>query len=58
MGDATATFTREELQAIRQRAWDEGAMQSLNLTWGRALYALADAADCLDAMIARTKVGD
>ena len=48
-------FEREELIELRERA--EGFVDSvchLSQTWHRAYLALADAADHLDAMIART----
>jgi len=47
-------FTREELQAIKNKAMNERDTIS-NKYWKRALVALADAADRVDAMIARTE---
>ena len=46
-------FTQEELQEIRQRAevWAERVTMP---SWKRAYLRLADAADTLDAMEART----
>ena len=49
-------FTREELQEIRERAIDESETQHLNPDWKRAYLRLADAADALDAMLARCQV--
>lgn len=53
-------FTREELQAIRRRA-EEFAHPTVPCpamcpNWIRAYDRLADSADALDAMIARTEV--
>ena len=47
-------FEREELIKLRERA--EGFVDACHLsqTWHRAYLALADAADHLDAMIARS----
>ena len=45
---------REELISIRDRADSE--VQHLNGRWKRAYQNLAEAADRLDAMIARTEV--
>lgn len=47
-------FTRQELQNIANRAAAEGTGIDLSPFWARAYQALADAADRLDAMIART----
>ena len=47
-------FTREELQDIRERAV-ENAEAVKNNHWKRAYKQLADAADRLDAMEARTE---
>ncbi len=47
-------FTREELQNIRDKAV-ENASQVPNSSWQRAFKQLADAADRLDAMEARTE---
>ncbi len=48
-----ANFTREELIEIRGKA-EKLAETIPNQTWKRAHLALADAADHLDAMEART----
>lgn len=50
-------FTREELQDIRDKAHD-CADDVKCICWKRAYLALADAADRLDAMEARTIVKD
>ena len=47
-------FTREELQDIRNKAV-ESAEAVANNHWQRAYKQLADAADRLDAMEARTE---
>lgn len=47
-------FTREELQGIRNKAV-ENAEAVPNNHWQRAYRQLADAADRLDAMEARTE---
>ena len=49
-------FEREELQAIRDKAV-ENAEHVANNHWRRAYKQLADAADKLDAMEARTEDG-
>ncbi len=49
-------FTREELQGIRDKAV-ENADSVPNNFWQRAYKQLADAADKLDAMEARTEDG-
>lgn len=49
-------FEREELQKIRDRAWKESQIEGLNEFWVSACLRLAEAADYLDAMIARTEV--
>ena len=46
-------FTREKLQEIRDNAIAEA--ESCNKTWKRAFLRLAEAADYLDAMEARTE---
>lgn len=46
---------REDLQEIRERA-EENAENTSSKLWARAYLNLADAANCLDAMIARTEV--
>lgn len=48
-------FERDELQIIRERAESAGEKVP-SQTWSRAFYALAVAADHLDAMIARCTV--
>jgi len=48
-------FQREELWRIREDALKEANVQGLNLQWKRAFEKLADAADYVDAMIARTE---
>ena len=61
MSDVQATggnafnFTREELQDIRSRAEDAGSTVP-NWHWRAAYNDLAQAADHLDAMIARCTV--
>lgn len=47
-------FTRDELQNIRKKAVDN-AKAVPNNSWQRAYKQLADAADRLDAMEARTE---
>ena len=47
-------FEREELQEMRDRAVDNAEIVANN-HWKRAYKQLADAADRLDAMIARTE---
>lgn len=52
-------FTREELIALRRKAKEEVAMkpgEGIDQHWQRAFLRLSDAADCLDAMIARTEI--
>jgi hypothetical protein len=49
-------FTRQFLQDIRNEA-SNVAVQTLNPQWRRAWEALADAADRLDAMQARSAFG-
>lgn len=48
-------FDRQELQGIRGRASVLGKEVITNALWKRAYLKLADAADCLDAMVARTQ---
>ncbi len=50
-------FTREKLQDLRDEAI-KSADSADNQLWQSAYYALADAADRLDAMEARTIVKD
>ncbi len=47
-------FTREELQHIRDAALEES--RTVNESWRIILHRLANAADHLDANIARTEV--
>ena len=49
------SFEREELWAIRGKALDQSKIEGLNSQWKRCYENLADAADYLDAMIARTE---
>lgn len=46
-------FERDELIQIREKAEKEAIVEGLNKGWARAYLRLADAADHLDAMIAR-----
>jgi len=46
-------FTREELQELKTRAVQMADIEGLNFYWQRAYIRLADAADHLDAMMAR-----
>lgn len=47
---------RFELQRLRERALEEANCPGINLQWKRAYEAFADAADRLDAMVARCTV--
>ena len=47
---------RKQLNEIKSEALEDAKMDGNNLVWTRAYLRLADAADCLDAMIARTEV--
>lgn len=47
-------FNRKNLIEIRSAATTEAEIQGTNPTWVRAYLRLADAADHLDAMKART----
>ena len=47
-------FDREELIALREKAKELASTESINEDWKRALLYLADVANNLDAMIART----
>lgn len=49
-------FTREELQHIRDKALEIVEDDGHSTNWRAAIYKLANAADYLDAMIARTEV--
>ena len=46
-------FGRQELQDIRERADDMAATDNMNPHWIEAYLALSDAANILDAMLAR-----
>jgi len=48
-------FTREELWSIRAKAEQAASVKGTNRQWVRAYLALSDAADWLDAMMARTE---
>lgn len=48
-------FTRDELIDIRDRAEEMSRQTSIHGAWSRAYLALADAADGLDAAIARAE---
>jgi hypothetical protein len=48
-------FSRDELIELRDKAEEIGGSPLLDFTWARAYLALADAADHLDAMEARTE---
>ena len=50
-------FTRDELESIIEQAENE-ANTVKNVHWQRAYRDLADAANCLDAMEARTEDKD
>jgi len=49
-------FERGELREIRDRARNMAATEGLNPAWARAYQRLGDAADNLEAMMARTEV--
>lgn len=51
-------FSREDLQLIRDKALElvEDRTTGYGNNWRAAIYKLANAADHLDAMIARTEV--
>jgi len=49
------SFNREKLQEIRREAYRSCGVEGLNPSWKRAYERLADAADHLDAMVARTE---
>ena len=50
-------FTRQELIALRKRAVAGAQIEGLNEGWARAYLRLADAADHLDAKLARCENG-
>lgn len=47
-------FTREELAQIEDKALKEASVNGVNFFWKKAYERLADAANLVDAMIART----
>lgn len=49
-------FTREELQHITAKALEEANLENLSQSWRHVYLKLANAADYLDAMMARTEV--
>jgi len=49
-------FSRKELQEIRRKALAQSEIEGLNISWKRAYEKLAEGADHLDAMIARTEL--
>lgn len=49
-------FTREFLWELRDKARDFSELSGLNTHWKRAYEAIMDAADRLDAMIARSTI--
>jgi hypothetical protein len=49
-------FDRKELISIREKAGELAAVNGTNETWVRAYQTLADAADRLDAMLARCEL--
>ena len=49
-------FTRAELITVRERAQYDAKQPGIVEEWRRAFWALADAADRLDAMHARTVI--
>ena len=50
------SFEREELQEIRRRAEESADIEGLNPRWRRAYLQLSDAANLVDAIMARTIV--
>lgn len=48
-------FERKELQKIRMRAWKAAEEFEINTSWKRAYLRLSDAANTLDALIARSE---
>ena len=57
-GKEKAMFERKELQHIRDTAREEADIPGLNPSWRQVLLRLANAADHLDAMIARSTIKD
>ena len=51
-----STFERRELREIRDRAYNMAGIEGQNPAWTRVYQRLGDAADHLDAIIARTEV--
>jgi len=51
-------FARAELIDLRERAAAMAELKGTNPRWVRAYLTLADAADRLDAMTERTRIGD
>jgi len=49
-------FNREELIVLRNKAYEASETPHLTRGWRRAYLSLADAANHLDAIIARTEV--
>ena len=49
-------FEREELWGIRSKALEASKCEGLNPNWKRCYENLADAANYLDAIIARTEM--
>jgi len=49
-------FSREKLQEIRRQAYALADTKGLNPSWKRLLLNLGDAANALDAYLARTEV--
>ncbi len=48
---------REDLQDLRELAINAANVDGVNVIWARAYIEIADAADRMDAMIARTLAG-
>ena len=48
-------FERKELQKLRQRAERAAGEYEINTSWKRAYLRLSDAANTLDALIARSE---
>ena len=49
-------FERKELQRLREKAYDMADNYVKSTSWKRAFIALGDAANQLDAFIARTEI--
>jgi len=54
-GAQKTAWSRREMQDLRERAKNTASVEGTNPDWVRAYLGLADAADRLDAMIARTQ---